>query len=288
MSAKPILTTITPFWGREEMLKGWIKAIRGASIPQVQHLVYFVREYPPSWWIMETMDMPVITNIRLDDVPGTSIGFYHNLGAKNMDTEWIMKIDVDAVPNVLFFHELMPILKSAGEREWFNAGMFYIARKMTQDFLSDDRLPLQEDAHRNLIHNLKCNGLRTYKWPEATNFICRREDYLKLGGCDPKFRGWGWEDYQQIFMLENYQQGKDPLPGEIDLNSASRRCRDEISRPKALELYNRNSLLALMHRYHETSTDVVYRSGVTTEKNRRVLLDSILRIKNEAKNLQSV
>src|SRR4051812_41626972 len=117
-----MLTTITPYWNRPEMLRGWAKAIRGAATPGVTHVIYFIGTPPPDWWPDASRDLPIQTVFR-PELPGKSIGFYHNLGAEKAQTEWIMKLDVDTVPHSGYFSALLKVLAGAKEREWFNGGM---------------------------------------------------------------------------------------------------------------------------------------------------------------------
>src|SRR5207253_2177013 len=108
--------------------------------------------------------------------------------------------------------------------------------------------------------------------PAGSNFICRRSDYLKLGGCLETFRGYGWEDYQQLYMLEKHQQGKDPLPGRVTPDNVTARCRDEISRPKAKELHGRDRWLVLLHRWHGTAPNKTMEG---MGRNRAILFDYV-------------
>lgn len=268
-----LLTTITPYWQRPEALRPWLKSIKGASCPEVQHFVYFAREVPPEWWSIETAGTNVVTFVRTDP-PGVSIGYYHNLAALQCSTEWIMKLDIDALPNVNYFRELVPMLRAAQPREWFNGGMFFFNRVYSHSLLNERNLPVGGVAYQLVMQNRRTYAGTPYLLPAATNFICRREDYMNLGGCDSRFKGWGWEDYQQIYMLERYWRGGDPLPGVVDLLNVTRRCRDEISRPKARELWERNPWLCLFHRWHAGSSDTSYRSS--SSHNRQILLDWIL------------
>jgi len=182
-----------------------------------------------------------------------------------------MKLDVDALPNVRYFRELLPILRGAREREWFNGGMVYATQGFSQSHLKEEQMPLTESTYTHLM-NLRHLHCTCSKGPEATNFICRREDYLALGGGDSRFRGWGWEDYQQIYMLERYWRQSDPLPGEVTLANITHRCRLEISQPKARELWQRNPWLVLLHRHHP-KVNGTYRSF--ERQNREILLDYI-------------
>lgn len=263
----PILTTITPYWSRPEMLRSWMKAIQASTIPEVHHLIYFVGEKPSDWWAPP----PNVTTAICGEKPGLSIGYYHNMGAKGTTSEWIMKLDVDLIPNVNYFPALLKVLETAGPREWFNGGMFYLNRQNAHWTGLE-----QVKTYEYVMANRQTYSANPYLLPAATNFICRRQTYLDLGGCDPRFRGWGWEDYQQIYLLERHQRQQDPLPGTVTLDSVSRRCRDEISRPKAKELWERNPFLCLIHRWHPEGRDLIYRNPELSRRNKEILLECIV------------
>ena len=261
-----MLTTITVYWNRPEALRIWLRCLKAAAVPEVRHLIYFVGESIPSWWDKDS-DGVFIRALHQFELPGMSIGHYHNLGAQETNTEWIMKLDVDALPHANYFKALLPLLVLAKDREWFNGGMFYLKRYYT--LLNS----FPTDVYEHIMRNRRSYSGSSYLLPAASNFICRRMDYLNLGGCDERFRGYGWEDYQQIYMLERSWLGRDPLPGELNLGNVTARCRDEISRPKARELWEKNSQLCLLHRWHPVSTDPSYRASM--DANRQVLLDWI-------------
>lgn len=262
-----MLTTITPYWGRPEMLRGWLDSIKGASIPEVQHIIYFINEDPPDWWFTGTS--PILSRTRRD-TPGLSIGHYHNLGAIQAETEWIMKLDVDCVMNTRYFRELVPILQGAKEREWFNGGMIYLSRSATNRLT----FPVCEQTYSGIMAVPRAYTSGNGHFPQATNFICRKADYLRLGGCLETFNGYGWEDYQQLYMLERSQAGKDPLPGQVTIDNVTNRCRDEISRVKAKQLHDRNRWLVLFHRWHNTGA---YKNQAQMASNRAVLFDYVER-----------
>jgi len=266
-----ILTTITTYWNRPEALRVWLRAIRFAAIPEVQHLVYFVGEPVPDWWAEESKGINVIA-LHQFEPPGMSIGHYHNLGATQANTDWIMKMDVDCLPNVDYFRSLLPMLKTAAPREWFNGGMFYLNRRFLM--ITANGEPMSLLTYQYIMNNLSIYSASSYLAPAASNFICRRMDYLNLGGCDERFKGYGWEDYQQMYMLERAWLGRDPLPGELNYENVTRRCRDEISRPKAKQLWEKNRKLCLIHRWHPGSSDASYRASM--DANRQILLKWIL------------
>jgi len=267
------LTTITPHWGRPAVLLTWVRALKGASFTGLTHLVYFVGEDPPDWWERETEGTSIIAIVR-PEKPGLSIGHYHNLGANLASTRWIMKLDVDAVVHQEYFRALLMVLFMAKEKEWFNGGMVSVPRDLSTQMLTSGKMPLKADVFYS-IHGLAV-AVSGYKGPKASNFICNREDYLKLGGCDERFRNYGWEDYQQIYMLERHQQGKDPLPGSVEFSNVTERCRDEIGRPKAMELFKRDSRLCLLHCWHPSSSDPSYKTRLGSDNNKRLVLDHIL------------
>lgn len=260
----PLLTTITSYWSRPQMLEVWLEAIRGCGIPEVEHILFNVGNGSTMLTAIEQLRIISIENLQ-------SIGHAHNFGAKKATTEWIMKLDVDTLPSLNFFRELMPVLEQAKEREWFNCGMFYFKQPQSQLVLGKEEMPIVPEVVAAVTANPRAYVSGSYHLPAATNFICRRADYLVLGGCDPRFDGYGWEDYQQIYMLERHQIGVDPLPGLVTLQNVTHRCRDEISRRKARELFERNKTLCLFHRWHPPAE----KNRVKVDANRKVLLDYI-------------
>lgn len=269
----PILTTITPYWNRPSTLRAWFKGVEGATIPGVEHRLVVIGD--------ETLPrIPDFVQMERKEQNLASIGHWHNHVAATCKSEWIMKLDSDTIPNMEFFKTLLPVLASAVPHEWFNCGMVYANVKTSQTTLADHSLPLQVGIYDMLMGHRQPWTDGAYNYPAATNFICRREDYLMLGGCEPGFRGYGWEDYQQIYMLEKWQRGMDPLPGEVNLENVTHRCRDEISRPKARTLWQTHPRLALLHRWHSLSPTPGYRSRKHMDANRSILLNYIRRAKN--------
>lgn len=247
------------------MLRLWVKHLKEASVPNVFHLVYFIGELPPTWWAEETVGMNIKVMLRYEE-PGQSIGFYHNLGALAATSEWIMKLDVDAFPNTLYLSQLIPVLEGAGPKEWFNGGMFYVGKFHSHCVLNQT---LDEKLYEQIMNNRRTYSANSYILPAATNFICRRKEYLFLGGCPREFKGYGWEDYWQIYMLEKYQRGGEPLTGLVTLDNVTRKCRDEISRPKARALWERDPWLCLLHHWHPAN------KGTDMGHNRQVLYNLI-------------
>lgn len=260
----PILTTITPYWDRPEMLTTLLKSLSMCEHPEVNHLIFCVGGVP-NWAHAYASDRILLyTN---EDKPPRGIGHYHNLGARCSKTEWIMKLDVDCLPHTQFFQELVPMLKCAQPREWFNVGMFYIDRNGSSAMLGAGQMPITVSGYHRLADNHS-----KLPFPAGTNFVCRRQSYLDLGGCEETFNGYGWEDYQQIYMLERHWLGEDPLPGPLDEANVTNRCRDEISRHKAIELIKANERLALIHRFHQP----VDKDPLKLKANRAVLYNYVM------------
>jgi Glycosyltransferase like family 2 len=257
------LTTITCVWNRPDALQVWLKAIRAAAHPEVNHLIFFVGEKAPPGLLAEGLWVVEVSGVE------QSIGHWHNCGASMATSDWIMKLDVDTLPNPRYFEELLPILDFAKPREWFNGGMLYLNRGSS---LALEKSGFDENVYRIITDNPQAH-CSSFLRPAGTNFICRRKEYLELGGCDERFRGYGWEDYQQIYMLEKHQLGGSPLLGPVDLNNVTWRCRDEISRRKAWELFQRNKWLCLLHRWHSTIGGGSYRAHMN--ENRKILLEHV-------------
>lgn len=261
---KPYLTTITPYWNRPAQLSHWLKAIEITTRePYIHHLLYVAGE--------EEVPKHNIANLEIVRVSRSpcSIGHYHNLGARKATTPWIMKLDVDAIPNVMYFQELLHLLEKAEPREWFNGGMLMMNRHVFTG------TGIVTTGYQTIMANRK--SYSTNPIPVASNFICRTEDYLSMGGCDERFKGYGWEDYQQIYGLERNWLQKDPLPGPVTLDNVIARCREEISRRKAKELLLKNPWLCLIHQWHPNNPDPAYRAHM--QANKRVLFDYIQRHK---------
>ena len=41
-----MLTTITAYWNRSDALRTWLRCVKAATFPEVQHLIYFGRAGP--------------------------------------------------------------------------------------------------------------------------------------------------------------------------------------------------------------------------------------------------
>lgn len=264
-----ILTTITPYWNRPEMLEVWVEAIRTTSRPDIEHILVVVGEKAP-----QIPNPPKSLRVVEVAMPERfSIGHVHNMGAKMANSEWIMKLDIDTLPTLNLFHELKLLLRDAGPRDWYNIGMIYIKQVFSKGMLSKEKMPIGPATLKMVADNLRLYSAHGYFYPAASNFVCRTQDYLDLGGCDERFNGYGWEDYQQIFMLERYQRAKDPLPGCITSENITTRCREEISRPKAKSLFLGNPNFCLFHRWHRMG----HKDRALMEGNRQLLLDYVMR-----------
>jgi len=266
------ITTITSCWGRPDALETWLEAMRHASFSEVEHILFIIGEKAPAI----PNPPPRLQVIEYPKPTRFSIGHAHNMGARLARTEWIMKLDVDTIPNANLFRNLMPVIDEAERREWFNIGMLYFKKQFNEYLLRADKMPIGRTQHDMIARNMPFYSTGSYSYPAASNFLCRTQEYLDLGGCDDRFDGYGWEDYQQMYMLERWQRHADPLPGPLHEHNVTQRCRNEISRPKAMEMFRRDPSLFLYHRWHPT----VAKPGPMIAANRRVLLENILHLRN--------
>lgn len=273
----PLLTTVTPYWGRPEALLSFLTHLVRAQHARVVHLIYFIGENPPSWF-EDVIGDAAIGAVCIDERPGKSIGHWHNEGFKLADTQWVMKLDCDAVPHTTYFNALIPLLEPSQARTWFNGGMMYLNQHYSKVYLGHNSKALEAKEVLFIVKNPHTfiYPQSSYFLPQASNFICRRDEYLKLGGCDVRFQGWGWEDYQQLYMLEHALLGRCPLPSPITLQNVTQRCRDTIGRKKARDLILLEPSLCLLHRWH-AQPPIVDAYKVNEHKNRQVLFDYVTR-----------
>lgn len=264
----PILTTVTPYWGRPEALRAFLRGLRACTREGIVHVIYFVQCQPPEWFGAEA----TVGKIEVCMCPyplGTSIGHYHNHGFHEAKSPWVMKLDIDCVPHPLMFDAILcKLIPNAGSREWFNLGMYCLDHKVSNSFFHVNKIPMGVlDFYR------LGSQVSNFVPLSGSNFLCRREDYFSFGGCDPRFRGYGWEDYQQLYGLEENLKRR-PLFPSVNLDTVTTLCRENLSRKKALMSKATHESLFCIHRWHPTA--VKERDQVNS--NRQVLLDSIRQI----------
>lgn len=270
----PIITTITPYRDRPDHLNAWMKCVNRASNAYMRHLLIVpggMKKTDAA--IFRNNDIGFIELHEPKDLPSgiMTIGHWHNWAAKELvTTPWIMKMDVDCLAHTEFFNALVEHVLVAGQREYFNIGFFNMSR--TASTIVGSGLPYAK--YRSMLDDLKRITGKADAQPAGSHFVCRTADYLDCGGCLPEFVGYGWEDYQQLYMLERMRIGDDPLHGIVDIHNVTQRCRDEISRPRCRSLFKLDTRLALMHKWHGSSNDPKYKTCI--ENNRRVLLKYVL------------
>ena len=271
---EPLLTTITPVWGRDQMFQKWCRHMRAAQHPQVRHLVVLVNEKIPSWWWELGLPSNFVLREVWSNVSNVSIGAHHNFGAEESRSEWIMKLDVDTIPHVNFWQALLPVLEKAAPRQWFNVGMGYMTQRVSESVVSGfTSSHLTGEVVVRMLQSPRDYFANWRGSPAGTNFVARREDYLLQAACDPRFRGYGWEDYQQIYDLERFEIGGDPFCGtSVTYQNVTRLCRDVIGMRKAAELLSKNGCLCLLHHWHPVGSGL-YRNRGQMDRNRAVLLE---------------
>lgn len=245
----------------------WASHMREACHPEVQHLVFFVNEQIPGWRLLLPDNFWFV---MAPCHPRTSIGHHHNRGASISESAWVLKLDIDTVAHQDYWNALLPILKTAGEREWFNCGMGYLKHQPSESLAPGitgaDVLRLLQSPRSHFDNWKGC--------PSGTNFVAPRLAYLEHAQCDARFRGYGWEDYQQLHALERWQLGKDPLEGcQITAKNVTQLCRDRIGIRKSRELWLRDNRLCLLHHWHPVARGTPYRDRRQMDANRAVLFE---------------
>ena len=255
------------------MLTAWQIAVSSASTPNTRHLLLFAGETPSFAYASGQMRVGIQV-VTCPPPDGKSIGWYHNYGAEIADTEWIMKLDVDCLPHQNYFKNLLPLLAEAKEREWFNGGMLYTEKDFAESRLGISDLPITEATYHAIMRGRSRRAVIG-----GSNFICRKADYLATGGCDVRFSGYGWEDYYQLYLLEHNLLRRDPLQGTLTMENVTIRCREELSRQKAVDLLMRDPSLCLLHKWHPPGPREGYRHPAIMQNNRTILFETINRMR---------
>lgn len=279
-----VLTTVTVYWSRPLMLKLWMAALHHSKEKEkVRHLVLFVNEPVPEWFLAEKPSH--VEGIAVSAPPNKpfSIGTFHDQAARELvPTPWMMKMDVDTLANPFYFADLVALLEDTSvERKWYCGGMFYTGRRTAQSLQGNSFNPLPMSSYQFIMNHRKehCNGTG-WSLPGGTQFICRRQDYLNMGGCGNGFQGWGWEDYWQVWQLQRQFLRRAPFD-DLRVKTVTQMCRDRIARPLLLDLWKQHPNLCLIHVWHPVQDGSLYRNAEQTEKNRQHLYNLILHASNQ-------
>lgn len=198
-----------------------------------------------------------------------NIGLAHNYGATLSVGEYILKQDVDCIPYVGFYVELLNHIDTlrSNKKLWSNLGVFYCNERFSKECLSDI---VTKEIYNQAKHNPDCK--EEIKFACGNCFLVNRNHFIEIGGCSKSFEGWGWEDYQVCYFLEK------SLNPQLTLSSCTLEtivsvCREEIARPKNKSTNEKD--LVFLHKWHDNKeNDPTYNNYI--EKNRNTLLKSIL------------
>ena len=243
-----MLTTITPFWGRAEALTRWREAVNAWPHPDVRHLL--VNYSAPGEFELDS----VVENFSEIKLPQPtdgvrSIGDCLNAGALATSTKWMMKLDLDMVVHDGLWDAVVGMITS-GSSDWYNLGTFYLTRRISQRL---DEEPVSKARHSQLAEAVFSGrpGVTTRRLG-GIQFICTVVDYLAVGGTDPLFRGYGWEDYATAYSL-NRLSAKPRAISHVTPSTSCAVIRDELLEPMANELFAKDRRLAVLHHQHEPS-----------------------------------
>lgn len=298
MEERTFLTTVTPYYERPQSLKAllsWLKRTHEHEQLPVRYfivcpysmeqekehiLLHFAEE-------LQAQDKRFVFLFpRVGERYLFSIGEWHNYGIARADSKWVMKLDCDVVGSSSFFVSLCNMLKHNGDearRKWFNVGFFNLLRSVTATYDAHAGNEAAQENILNMVNGQPEGCTLAPHYPVASQFVCTKEAYMSFGGCSRKFRGYGWEDYQQLYDLARWSNGgKRVFPFEkIAYNTVAVLCRDKISRTMSRELWEQDRRLCLFHRWHDTHNNPKdYKSHLPD--NLQVLLDHVLKCERES------
>lgn len=126
-----------------------------------------------------------------------------NCGAQHATGEYVLFLDADLTPYPGFFNDLYQELRHMIAGGYVNDFLMIPCLYLTEEgykiFL---QTPENERRFRFINAMLEGNSDIIEQYSTGTSAILLRRDYyLVRGGYDPKFKGWGFEDYEFICRL---------------------------------------------------------------------------------------
>lgn len=152
-----------------------------------------------------------------------------NLGAKNSNGELLLLHDNDMLVPALYCHDILKLAHEGYEVLNAKRFVFYLNRRDTRMVISSIKnLVLCTPLH--VVQNLEAGG----------SMAITRESYIRIGGMDENFVGWGGEDnelWKRCTILRRWIWGYAPI---IHLWHESQPLKEDlqnlnIERAKALE-----------------------------------------------------
>ncbi|KAB0670658.1 glycosyltransferase [Aeromonas veronii] len=132
-----------------------------------------------------------------------SPGRARNIGAQYAKTKYIMHEDVDLIPYVGFYRQILNEIKLNALD--YNMGLFlsipvaYLNCQATEEYMS---LPVEE-RNNIFFHRLMvgCDNTFDFFMPASSVIVVSRHYYLSIGGYNEQFVDWGLEDLEYAYRL---------------------------------------------------------------------------------------
>jgi predicted glycosyltransferase involved in capsule biosynthesis len=264
----PKLAIITPYRERLESLRAFVDSVRDVSKDEVEFLLVVLGDANLE---VETLCRSAGVRHHFVNHSGPfQIGQALNIGATVSTADYILKQDIDLIGYDGFYLDLLEFMNRnlKGERDFLNLGYYYMTDAYTKQFLSGR-------VSKALLQNIQPRDLDQFGIPCGSAFLVNRKHYLSFGGTHSGFKGYGWEDYYVLYMLQTLKQPEFRLK-EYSLRSITDRCRDEIARP--LNRITNGASLIFFHRWHRRIDDNGYMQYV--EANRRLLFRLVCEIRD--------
>lgn len=166
------ISFVTTCKGRLHHLQQTLPAIVAEAPDEIVVVDYACPQGSGDW---VEANFPNVKVVRVEDDPGFCLPRARNVGARHSTSPWIVFIDAD-------------VMVSPGLLEWL--------RRHIQPWSFFRASPV--------------NGVRDKEtWGTA---VCSREAFEYIGGYDEVFRGWGGEDADLYYRLNQAGLGERPYP----------------------------------------------------------------------------
>ena len=176
-----------------------------------------------------------------------SIGDCLNAGALDTNTKWMMKLDLDMVVHDGLWDAVTNLITSSSS-DWYNLGALYLSRTVSQRV---GEAPMTKTRYSQITEAIATgrSGVVARRLG-GIQFVCPVLDYLAVGGTDPNFRGYGWEDYATVYNLNRLSANTRPITHVTPATTCSV-LRDELVEPMCNEVFIKDNRLAVLHYQHE-------------------------------------
>ncbi|TDR31010.1 galactosyltransferase-related protein [Hydromonas duriensis] len=190
-----------------------IMSFRGNTAEREENLYAVLRHFSQTYtdytiWLMESDTAPKfnwhrVADPRVQHVFTYSAGpfpkaFLYNLGAKLSRCEALLFLDVDCIPNPSVLSSCVYNIMFTKNNDvlvpYF--GAINIAGETKQRFVDNPSYDVFTGIDKNHLNE---DSVLLYESSMGGAFIFRREAYIRVGGMDTTFIGWGGEDNEFFY-----------------------------------------------------------------------------------------